>query len=136
MRDAIDSFLKFLSTNLSGVPVHAMRFDKNKPELSVFQQNALNVHFLNMGFDTKPSTITVSLDLIYDRELDAVDAAQAVMRLMNSAASTPKLDYTNPASPVPTKGWIYWGTNVTFRPIVSDTYAHLNATITLTHYFS
>jgi hypothetical protein len=125
----------FLSDNLVGVSVHALRYDKNKPELSVFQQNALNVSFLDMDFDTQPSSIMASLDLIFDKELDAVDAAQTVMTLLNSAATTPKLDYTNPASPVPVNGWIYWSTNVRFRHVVADDYSHFNATITLNHRF-
>jgi hypothetical protein len=132
----MDSVLRFLADNLVGVPVHAMRFDKNNPASTVFQQNALNVDFLDMVFDTRPSTMTVSFDLIYDKELDAVDAAEKVMTLMNSAAYTPKLDYTNPLSPVAVNGWVYWGTNVRFRQIVADEYAHFNATLMLHHYHS
>lgn len=133
MRNSIDSFLMLLSNNLVGVTIHAMRYDKSKPELSVFQQNALNVSFLDMDFDTGPSSIMVSLDLIYDKDLDAVIAAQTVMALLNTAASTPKLDYTVPASPVPGKGWVFWSTNVKFRQIVADDYAHFSASITLRH---
>lgn len=134
MRNTTDTFLKFLSNNLVGVTVHAMRFDRRKPESSVFQQNALNVNFLDMDFDTGPSSITASLDLVYDKELDGVDAAQKVMTLLNSAASTPKLDYTVPASPVPINGWVFWSTNVKFRQIVADNYSHFSATISLRHY--
>lgn len=134
LRNTIDTFLVFLATNLVGVTVHALRYDKSKPELAVFQQNSLNVNFLDMDFDTGPSSITVSLDLIYDKELDAVDAAQKVMTLLNSAASTPKFDYTVPASPVAVNGWIFWSTKVKFRQITADDYSHFSSTLSLNHF--
>jgi len=132
MRSLRDTFLHFLADNLTDVPVHNIRRDKNDPGAGTPQNNAVNVEFL----DTQPSTqigrCVVCIDIINDNELDAVDWAESVFNVLGAAFMTPQLDYTDPANPVRTGTNLYWSREgVKFIPIPSDFYYRLSARLTV-----
>jgi len=131
-----DTFLHFLADNLAGITIHPIRFEKDVPDTSTLQVNAVNVNFLHPRLDVHVSSQLVSIDILHESELTAVDWAEQLARLMQKAAKTPKLNYTVPLSPVATGTDIYWDTEVRFRPVVADYYFHLSATVLLHHRFS
>jgi|SRR5581483_1827717 len=134
MRNTRDSFLHFLADNLDGIPVHNIRRDPNKPDADKIQVNAVNVHFLDVAPDTQVGNTTVVIDVINDDELTALSWVNQVWTLLSSAFFTPKLDYSNPESPVSTGTNIMWDRHkVRFRVIVSDFYYHHSCVLTLQH---
>lgn len=141
MHKSLDTFTHFLFDNLKDgagvvIPVHQMRQDALKPALSAMQMNAVNIQIGSPDFNVAESSIDVSLHVCNDNELIAIDWAEQLVRLLDLAAYVPKMDYSNPATPVATGGWIFWDTHIRFRPITKNGYAHFYAPVTLHHHFS
>lgn len=133
MRATTESFLQFLSDNLVGIPIHAVRKDTNQPDAEKLQVNALNVSFLNPTFDVHVSELIAVLDVTNENELTALDWMESVWKLLTISAETPKLDYTNPASPVALGDLLYWPTKILFRPIHSPFYTHYHCRMPIKH---
>lgn len=135
MRSARDTFLHYLSDNLSGLVVNPVRRDSKNPNLSKPKIGAINVNFFNDLLSPHICRLQVSIDALYADEFDAIDAAQRVVKLLQSSAYTPKLDYTDPETPVPTGTNLYWNPyTITFRQVSSDLYFHYCCTLTISHH--
>jgi hypothetical protein len=135
MRSARDTFLHYLSDNLPGLTVNFVRRDSTNPNNSKPKINAVNVTFFNDLLSTHISRLQVSVDTLYNDELQAIDAVQQVVALLQAAAMTPELDYTVPAAPVATGTNIYWNPfTITFKTVGSDVYFHYSCTLTISHH--
>lgn len=135
MRSARDTFLHYLSDNLPGLTINFVHRDATNPNNSKPQINAVNVLFFTDLLSPHVSRMQSSIDVLYNDELQAVDAAQQVVALLQAAAMTPELDYTNPASPVATGTNIYWNPfTITFKTVSSDVYFHYSCTLAISHH--
>lgn len=134
MREARDTFLRFLSDN--GFAIHNLRKDTNFPDNNHLKMNAVNVQFLTDKARVAISDLTVTVDVVYDNELDAVDAAAQLQHLLSTSGQTPIYDYSNRGSdPVPLGSLLFWDpTLVQFRPIYGDTYCRRSALLTLSYH--
>lgn len=132
IRQVHDTFIQMLIDSLTGITVKEIRFDASDAQAGTIELNALNVTFLNRNYAIQPDQIQVTLDVCYDNQLNALDVEEQVAKLLQRAAFMQLLDYTNPASPasVPNKT-ISWKAEVSFRPVVADTYYHSTTTIVL-----
>ena len=123
------TFLHYLADNLTNLTVWNLRFDKANPEQNVPQVNAVNVTFHNMGL-TGPSTPDeqlVTVDLLYDTEAAAVEAAAAVSALLFTAAYAPLLDY-NQSPPVQVSNkLVWWMLQMKFKPVHSESVFRMSA---------
>ena len=134
MRNVRDSFLRFLADNLqtSNIPVHNVRRDTDNPDANQLQNNAVNVTFLNANLTTTVSQQVVSVDVVANNELSAIDWATTLWRILSGAFMTPCLDYTNSSSPVPTGTNVFWNrTSIRFRPVADDFFFRYTATFPL-----
>jgi len=123
LRDARDTFLHFMSDNLS-MPVHAMRCDPNDPSADLLMPNAVNIEFLNVNFDTI-SVLQVVIDVLNDDENTAADWMESVWQLLRSAFYTTVFNYTVPATPVSQHTNIMWDRGaVKFRRVSNNNYTH------------
>lgn len=133
MRATRDTFLHFLSDNLPSLTVHPIRKDSNRPDGAKLADNAVNVQFLTIRPRVHIAEQLVSIDVIHEEELTAVDMAESVYELLSSAYYTPKYDYTNPSAPLLTGQNIMWSKDeVNFIPIDNDPFRmHFNLTMGL-----
>lgn len=131
MRNSRDSFLVFLNTNLPSLPIHPVRRDSNNPDADIYQVNAINVKFLSPIFDNQVSKQPVSIDIIHDDELTALDWSQQFWTLISTRFYTNILDYTIPASPVATGYMLNWDRVLKFTDVMSPYYSHLHCTMNL-----
>jgi len=137
MRAVRDTFLHFLADNLTGVTVHPVRREIDRPDSDRLQMNAVNVQFLNIEPRVHVASQMVSIDVINDNELTALDWVSKVWEILNKAFYTPKYDYTVPASPVATGDNIMWEPDgVGFRKVTNDYYAHFSCFLELKHILS
>lgn len=135
MRNARDTFITLLNTELTGLTVHPIRDDTDYPEFSLFKTNAVNIGFTAGSYDPHINELTVSIDMVYERELDAVDAEQQVFNLLSKRFFTEKFNYTNPLAPVPTGTNIFWERDVIrFIRVPEEGIYHSNTTFDLRHY--
>jgi hypothetical protein len=133
MRYAKDTFLHFLADNLTGITIHPVRNDPSDPKSGVPALNAISVTFMNVDPDTQLAAQHVAVDIIADTEAQADLILNACWLVLGASFSTPLLDYSNPAAPVP-KGSnkLYWERDrVKFRRVLSDFYCHYTASIKL-----
>jgi hypothetical protein len=135
VRQTRDTFLHFLSDNLasSSIPVHNVRRDTQKPDSSLYKQNAVNIKFLNVTPEVHIGTTLVEICVIHVDELTALTWVKAVFDLLGAAYYTAKLDYSNPANPVSVGTNIYWDRNINFGPVYNDSYFDYRCNLTLSH---
>lgn len=137
MRSARDTFLHYLADNLTNLTVNYVRKDSKTPNSDKQRANAVNVWFINDLLSTHISRLQVSIDVLFYDENQAIDAVQQVVGLLQTAAYTANLDYTNPAGPVATGTNIYWNPfNITFKVVSSDLYYHYSCTLAISHHNS
>jgi hypothetical protein len=137
MHPARDTFLQFLSDNLSpGIAVHNLRRDVNFPDTAQLQMNALNVQFLSDTPSVCISSVSATVDVVYDNELTAIDAATTVYKLLSLSGLIPLLDYTNQAAPPVSLGSnLFWNVDsIKFRSVFGDTYFRYSALMTLSYH--
>ena len=112
MKEAKDTFLTYLNTNLSTlippITVHPMRKDPNNPSSNALQIDALNVGFGKIDFGVTTTTLYVKLDIVCNSEISAGYITQQVWLLLSNTFYTPLYDYTIPASPVATGTMLMW----------------------------
>lgn len=139
MRASRDTFLHYLSDNLPSLTIHNIRVDKDDPKLNEIMLNAVNVTFHNSDF-SGPSELSqnlVTVDVIFDRELDAVDAAEQISQLLFKAAFAPLMDYTTPSTPVQISNErLFWNLAMRFKPVHADNFFHMSALLHLFVHFS
>ncbi len=101
--------------------------------------NSVNVSFHNSDF-SGPSGLSqtlVTVDLVYDKETDAISAGEQVSRLLFMAAYAPLMDYTVPASPVQVgKERMFWSLTMKFKPVHSENFYHMSALLHLNVHFA
>lgn len=129
------TFLHYLADNLSGLTVWNLRFDKANPQQNIPQVNAINVTFHNMGLmgPSQPQDQLVTVDVLYDTEAAAVEAAAAVSTLLFTAAYAPLLDYTQTPPTQVGNCQVWWALQMKFRNVHSDNVFHMSALMHL-HY--
>lgn len=131
LRDCRDTFLHFLSDNLSGITVHPLRCDPNDPGADVLMMNAVNVQYLNVDLETV-ATQQVVIDIVNDDENTAIDWMTNIWQLLRSAFYTTLYSYTDPSLPVYQESNVFWDRNaVKFRRIVNENYTHYSCVLPL-----
>jgi hypothetical protein len=133
MRNARDTFLRYLADNLPSLTIHPVRFDKNFPGGELLQGNAVNVEFTNSEFTVIENEQIVHIDICHENELTALDWARQVAELLLTAAYVKKLDYSSGTGVNANDGWISWEPHVRFRAVSDLTYFRFSATLRLTH---
>ncbi len=135
MRNARDTWLHFLSDNLSGLTVVNIRRDANNPQSNELTDNAICVEFTYDRPGIPDSLLQASVDVIYDDELTAIDAAASIWKLLSASEITPLMSYANPSSPVPLGTMLRWNTKqIKFNKLVSDLSFRYNAHIVLQYH--
>jgi hypothetical protein len=122
------TFLHYLADNLS-LTIWNLRFDKSNPEQNVPQVNAVNVTFHNMGLNgpNEPSDQLVTVDVLYDTEAAAVEAASSVATLLFTAAYAPLLDYTQSPPVQVSNCQVWWKTEMKFKSVHSENVFHMSS---------
>jgi hypothetical protein len=137
MRAARETFLKFVADNLPDYKVVNVRFDKVHPAHSDFSQNAINIEFI---FDrpsvSGPSGLQCSIDIIYDDELTAIDAATALWKLLAASEVTPLKSFAADVSNPTLLGTnLRWDSRqVKFNKLVSELFFRYNCHLYLYYY--
>lgn len=130
MRNTRDSFLHYLADNLPSFVIHNIRVDKTDPKLNQIMLNAINVTFHNTDIlgPSQLSQYLVTIDVINDYELTALDQAEQVANLLFKNATSSLLDFTNPAAPVLLPGGqIFWNLVLNFKTVHSENFYHMSA---------
>lgn len=95
IRNMRDTFLHFLADNLPANSVHPVRWDKKKPEYNALQVSSLNVTFHDAVYSPKqPTSQFITLDILHDDELAALDLEESVVALLQLGGYTKLLDYS------------------------------------------
>jgi len=139
MRASRDTFLHYLSDNLPSLTFNNLRVDKQNPKLNEIMVNAVNVTFHNNDFrgPSDLSQILATVDVVYDRELDAVTAAESISQLLFKAAYAPLMDYTNPSAPVQIANErVFWNVALGFKVVHAENFFHMSALLHLFVHFS
>lgn len=123
LQNVRDTFLHFLSDNLTGVIVHPRRIDEYDPAGDDFAENAVNVEYVGISLGFISSEQEVALDVIYTNERDAVDVVHQVWTLLSSAFYTPVKDYTVSSTPTTLDKHLVWS-SVRFKKVYSGEYTH------------
>ena len=130
MRNCRDSFLHYLADNLPSFTVHNIRVDKTDPKLNQIMLNAINVTFHNTDI-MGPSQLSqqlVTIDVINDYELKAIDQAEQIANLLFKNATSSLLDFTDPVTPVLIPGGqIFWNLVLNFKMVHSENFYHMSA---------
>ena len=135
MRQTRDSFLRFLSDNLPGTKIHAVRRSTTEVDGDKLEMNAVNVKFLASDFSIHISDQLVVIDVVHEDELSAVDLYTQLWQILNKRAYIQKYDYTDPQNPVAVDNVVvYWEPTVRFIPIFNPAYSHWHCTIHLKHH--
>jgi hypothetical protein len=134
MRQARDTFLRYLADNLPGVEVRNVRRDKNSLESSRIRTGAVNVQFIGDASRVNDSNLFTTIDVVADDELDAVNMMQTVSSVLNQGGMIPLLDYTDTSNPVRVgTSQLFWNPNqVSFKPVYSDLYSRFSCFMMLT----
>jgi hypothetical protein len=130
IRNCYDTFLHFLADNLVGIPVHPVRRQSTDANADRLEMNAFNVSIMALDPDIHVSILQLSLDVVNDDELSAVDWVDQIWGLLNAALMTPKESYKT-GTPVYQSSNIFWNKSVKFLKVHSDFYAHYTCKITL-----
>lgn len=134
MRNVRDSFLHYVADNLPQYEVRNVRRDTNNPGLSDLGENAINICFVGDTLSVVESCLYVSISVVHNEELTAVQMMADVTHLLQSSGTTPVLDYSNPTSPQIVGGNLWWDTkSIKFKPIFSELYTQRGCTMTA-HY--
>ena len=134
VRNTRDSFLHFLADNQPSVTIHPVRMERDSPSSNTLQVNSLNVAFHDATYSSgAPTSQFVTIDILHEDELEALDIEESTVALLQKGAATPLLDYTIPASPVSvSKRLIYWKSeSIKFRTVVSPDYYHRSCVLEL-----
>jgi hypothetical protein len=138
MLSATDSFIQYLSDELAGtVSVHWQRQTAIDESAGLPKLNHLNVQSLGFFEDDSLEYCLISLDLLGDDERTVGTQLKAIRDVLIQEQVIPELDYTLPASPIPTGRSVSWeGRAIRFlsvRTPKGQRYVHYNATFPLTH---
>ncbi len=132
MRAAFDSFLKYLSVELTTISLHYLRHEANDPSAGLLKLNCLNIHVLDITPSIHDASVRLSLDLLYDDEATLWTNLGLVHDLFKASYFTPVLDYTVPSVPVATGKHVYWDKDkVRFSKISNGNYCHYTCVLTL-----
>lgn len=136
MLTATDSFIDFLSDELSGAPpVYWWRQTAVDEHAGFLKQDALNVQLLGFFEDGSAETCLVSLDLLASDERQAMAWLKTIRNLLIDCQVIPEMDYTDPDSPVTTGRSVSWyGRQIEFINVRTPRgvrYVHYNATFPL-----
>jgi hypothetical protein len=133
LRNVRDTFLHFLADNLPVETVHPIRFDKTRPHQNIPQLKKLNVAFHDADYSSRsPASQFVTLDILHDDELYALDLEESVVGLLTLGGQASLLDYsTQPAVQVANR-LVFWNTDsIQFRTVASTDYFHRSAFLEL-----
>lgn len=132
IRNTRDTFLHFIADN--NITTHAVRYDSTDPSSNTPQVGAVNVTFHDAVYDpSHPTRQFVTLDILDNSELSALDTEEALVTLLQKAGYTPLLDYSS-GSPAQasTKSLVSWDpAEIKFRTVAAADYFHRSAILTL-----
>lgn len=132
MRNVHDTFLRFIADNLVGIPIHAVRRDPNEPSAALLQANALNVEFSDMALTPGVSVMRVSIDVLNDDSLKAMEWMSALWQLLRASFYVELKDYSDPSNPVALGKRVVWDLDsVRFHLVASTAYAHYSLVLPL-----
>jgi len=138
MRAARDTFLHYLADNLPDLSIHNIRVDKTDPKLNEIKINAVNVTLHNADFSgpSSLSQLLVTVDTIYESELDTMSAAEEISTLLFKAAYAPLMDYSNPSAPVQIANErAFWNVALGFKVVHAENFFHMSALLHLFVHF-
>lgn len=131
IRAVRDTFLHYLSDNLVGIPVHALRYDPDNPGADGIQLNAVNIQFLNVDLDLA-GKIQVAVDIVTTNENTAADWMESVWLILGASFMTTVYDYTVPTLPVAQSANLMWARDaIKFRRVSNDNYARYSCVMQL-----
>lgn len=134
IRNLRDTFLHFLADNLAGAAtIHPVRSSKDKPQYNSLQLGSINVTFHDATYSTRePTSQFVSLDILHDDELDALDVEESTVALLQLGGMTPLMDYSGDTPVQVSNSQVFWGaTHIKFRTVQSTDYFHRSAVLEL-----
>lgn len=135
IRNLRDSFLHFLADNLPLNSVHALRFSKTTPLNSSLQIGQINVAFHDSTYSANaPSNQFVTLDILHDDELAALDLEETLVVLLQLAGYSPLLDYsvtTQGPVAIGNTNFVWNPQGLKFRTVSSIDYFHRSAVLEL-----
>ncbi len=133
MRNVRDTFLMCLHDNIGTYTLHNVRYDKQDSQANVPMLNAVNVTFTNADFAvTAVSEHILTIDVMWDDEFAAIDAAETVANVLKATSSIPLMDYSGDPPVQVLNSRVMWNPNsVKFRPVKVDDYFHLSCLIHL-----
>ncbi len=135
IRNAQDSFVKYLSDNITIAPVNVLRRDVTRPDGETLQMNAVNLSFLNNDLQISVSGMVVVIDVVNDDEYSAINVMQKVWELLSARFFTPKLDYSDPSNPLSSGTNMFWDSKaVHFTKVYSDYYTHFTCRLPFFHH--
>jgi hypothetical protein len=134
MRACRDTFLHLLADNLTSRTIHPIRRDKDDPSAGELASNAINVHFITDDPRVQVGSTNVSIDVVYENELDAIDAVRDLFTLLSAQYMTPKLDYSSGSPSAVGTNLIWNPQDVKFRTVFSDFYFHYSCTLPIKHH--
>lgn len=130
----VDSFLKFLATNLPTYTVRGLKFDPSDQTASLLAEDCINVDFRYWRPARGSGSSIVNVDFVFADEQTAYDAVAAFQTLLFSTGYAAVYDYTNIAAPVPTGSNMFWDVgSCEFRRIMSPNYCHYSCSLRLRH---
>lgn len=128
-----NTFLHFLNDNLSSsYPLHVVRVDPSDPSAAVLKMDAVNVEFLDLGYEANMFHQPVAIDVVFDDESTAMAAMTDLWRLFRAAFYTTLYDYSTPSTPVSLGRSVVWDKKVKFVKVSETSYCHYSAMLTLT----
>lgn len=138
-----ETFLHYLADNLPDITFHYIHYEKDNEAANQLQSNAVNITFhdakANGAGDVSEQLVT--LDIVNDSEIDAIDQEEQIITLLQKACITPLMDYSGVSSDPPTAAAalgsekLYWDTQVSFQTVAAPSYFHRSALIKLAlHY--
>lgn len=135
MTAAIDSFVKYLETELrSVIRVAYLQVTPEFPDAGRTVMDALNVRFLTMVTDAGTDKALVSLDLVGSSQRTVMGWADAARRVLRQTQYTPERVYDpDPVNPVDTGLMVFWDAKDADFELVgaSDGYVQMTCTLTL-----
>jgi hypothetical protein len=137
MLNASDSFIQYLATELSPLPVYWWRAGDIEGHAGFLKQDALNVKLMGFWEDGSIEMCLVSLDLLGSNERELLANLKTLRDALLSAQYVAERDFTNVASPVETGRNISWEARkvrfISVRTPSGARYAHYNATFPLVY---
>ena len=137
MLNASDSFIEYLATELSPLPVFWWRKGDIENHAGFLKQDALNVSILGFWEDGSAEMCLISLDLLNSNDRDLLTDLKTLRDALLAVQFVPERDFSDENNPVYTGRNISWDARkvrfLSVRTPAGARYAHYNATFPLVY---